>query len=442
MLISEKTETIKRSHLIKAIETGLEGLESYEDIPQGMFGSKAIIKSGNVTLNSDELDFEFTVPFDDDLEPNQAEITIYNLSTNTINNIKKKAKITIEAGYKNDTGIIFEGVIDDVKSGWEDVDRVTKITAKSCDGLETLENITYAENTKASKILNDLIAKLNMPVAVFNVRRDWTYTDSVTIEGNLREEIKKYAEVCGISVYANNGSIYARYIKDGDNINFSVNEDTGLIGSPEYYTEEINAEDYVDEINGYKCEMLLQHRITTGAIINLLSLSIKGTFRVRKGEHAFSNGEAITTFEAIGNITSHIEKKEESKSTNSSTGDSSNAKKVINAGKKYLGTPYKWGGNSKSGMDCSHFVYHCFSESGVSSKLKTYSNAQGIYNISTKISAKNRQPGDIIFFNNGSTNHIGIYTGGEKMLHCYDGGGVKETPISYGGHLVGYGRLW
>ncbi|MFR5772732.1 MAG: NlpC/P60 family protein [Lachnospirales bacterium] len=49
----------------------------------------------------------------------------------------------------------------------------------------------------------------------------------------------------------------------------------------------------------------------------------------------------------------------------------------------------------------------------------------------------------MIFFNNGTKgNHIGIYTSGNKMLHCYKGGGVKETDISYGGHLVGYGRLW
>ena len=49
----------KRSHIVSIIETGLNGLESYEDIPNGMFGSKAVIKSGNVTLNSDDLDFEW-----------------------------------------------------------------------------------------------------------------------------------------------------------------------------------------------------------------------------------------------------------------------------------------------------------------------------------------------------------------------------------------------
>lgn len=438
-----KTENItdRRSHIIKALETGLNSLEAYEDIPKGMFGSAAVIKSGSVTLNSDELDFEFTVPFDDDVEANEIEITVYNLSDNTVNNLKRTADITIEAGYKGDTGVIFKGFIDNVKTGYEDVDKVTTITCYNCAGTETVENITYSENTKASTILRDLIEKLGMPIAVFKVRRDWTYTDSVTVDGCIREEIKKYAEVCGISVYANNGSIYARYIKDGDNINFTVNEDTGLIGSPEHYTEEINAEDYVDVIDGYKVEMLLQHRITTGAIINLKSREANGTFRVRKGEHSYADGEAVTTFEAIGNINSYVDE-EKAEKTKAKTAKS-NGEKVIAAGKKYKGTPYKYGGNSSSGMDCSHFVVRAFLDSGVESKVTGYATAQGLYNMSTKISASNRQKGDIIFFNNGSDgNHIGIYTSGNKMLHCYSGGGVKETDISYGGNLVGYGRLW
>lgn len=438
-VVIQENKYNKRSHLINAIETGVNNLESYEDIPNGMFGSKAVIKSGNVTLNSDDLDFEFTVPFDDDLEANQVDITVYNLSDNTINNLKRTAEISIEAGYKDDIGVIFKGFIDNVKTGYDDVDKVTTITCWDCAGTETVTNITYSSNTKASKILKDLLTKLKMPIAVFNVRRDWTYIDAVTVDGCLREEIKKYAEVCGISVYANNGSIYARYIKDGDNINFTVNEDTGLIGSPEHYSDEINAEDYVDEIDGYKVEMLLQHRITTASIINLSSRGINGSFRVRKGEHHYADGEATTTFEAIGSITSYKEEKESSKSTKSTAGK---AKKVIATGKKYKGTPYKFGGNSAKGMDCSHFVVKAFMESGVESKVTGYATAQELYNMSTKISAKDRQKGDIIFFNNGSSNHIGIYTSGNKMLHCYSGGGVKETDISYGGNLVGYGRLW
>ena len=67
-LVKSENITDKRSHLVKDIEVGLNNLKSYEEIPKGMFKSNATIKTGNITLNSDELDFEFTVPFDDDLK--------------------------------------------------------------------------------------------------------------------------------------------------------------------------------------------------------------------------------------------------------------------------------------------------------------------------------------------------------------------------------------
>ena len=171
-VVIQENKYNKRSHLIKAIETGVNNLESYEDIPNGMFGSKAVIKSGNAILNSDELDLEFTVPFDDDIEANQVDITVYNLSDNTINNLKRTAEISIEAGYKDDIGVIFKGFIDNVKTGYDDVDKVTTITCWDCAGTETVTNITYSSNIKASKILKDLLTKLKIPIAVFNVRRD------------------------------------------------------------------------------------------------------------------------------------------------------------------------------------------------------------------------------------------------------------------------------
>lgn len=438
-----------RSRLVKSIETGIEALESYEDIPQGVWHTKAIIKCGDVNIKSDELDFEFTVPFDDNTEANEAEITIYNLTDTTIHKLKdcktNKTQLSIEAGYENDTGVIFKGTITSIKTYYDDVDKVTELVCNDCAGTEILTSITYKENTKASTILKDLIKKLNMPIAVFKARRDYTYTDSVTVEGNLRENLKNYADVCGISVYANNGNIYARAINDGDNINFTVNDVTGLIASPEEFTEEVKGEDKIDTLYGYKITMLLQHRITTAAIINLTSKSIVGTFRVRSGEHNFtSDGEATTTFKAVGTISTRDAEKETTSSAKTATKQTSGkANKLMQVCQSLKGTKYAWGGNSPGkAMDCSHYVCYCFQHCGVANKVAGYATAQGLYNMSTKISASEVQVGDIAFFNNGSTNHVGIISSKGKMWNCYSGGGVGNTPISYGGKLVGYGRLW
>lgn len=281
-----------RSALVKAFETWQE---PFDIRPDGVFGSVATVRTGDVTIDSETLDVEFTVPFDDDMEPNEAEIIVYNLSDNTIKQLKKDAAISIEAGYKGDTGVIFKGYISKVKTNRNDVDKVTTIYALDDIKDHTVESKSYAANTKASYILKELIDKTGIPVAVFSPRRDHTYKDSQTVDGDLMENIKKYAEVCGISVYVNKGQIYARYIKEGDNLNFEVSVDTGMIGSPSSYEEEVTAEDYTETVNGYEVDMLLQHRMSAGAIVKLTSKETNGTYRVCSGEHRFSPSEAVTT---------------------------------------------------------------------------------------------------------------------------------------------------
>ena len=296
-----------KSRLLKAVKQGMDSLESYEIKPQGVFGSEAKIICGGVTINSKELDLEFTVKFDDDMQPNDAEIIVYNLSKNTRNQLKKGNKISIEAGYKGDTGIVFSGYISKPTTKTESADIVTTIKCIDDIADHTITEITYAAGTTASTILKDLLKKTGTPIAVFKMRRDWTYTDEEKVDGDLMESIKKYSDVCGVSTYVKNGQIYSRYITEGDNIYFELSADTGLIGSPEEFEEEkslvmqeadeekgTDKVDYSETINGYECEMLLQHRMSAGAIISLKSLEANGTYRVCGGEHRFNSSESIT----------------------------------------------------------------------------------------------------------------------------------------------------
>ena len=127
---------------------------------------------------------------------------------------------------------------------------------------------------------------------------DFNRNDLLLILGDVStvmENIKKFADVCGISVYVSEGKIYARYLKEGDNLNFTVKEDTGMIGTPTEYEEENTAnEDHHETIKGYEIETLLQHRFKAGGIIKLSSRNASGDYRIRSGIHTFSVGEATS----------------------------------------------------------------------------------------------------------------------------------------------------
>lgn len=287
------------SRLIRTV-TGWE-MGYSNGAPSGLFGRRAVIESSAVTLDSDEIDLEFEVKFDDDLEANECEIIVYNLSQNTIKNLIVNNPISITAGYQNDTGVIFRGYISRIKTKREGCDKITTIYALDSFDLQEkdLAEITYAAGSTASYILKDLIGKTHLPIAVFEPKRDWTYEDEQSISGGLMENIRKYSEVCGISTYINQGKVYVQSISKGINGYFNLNSDTGLINSPNEYEENITAEDYEDTIKGLEIECLLQHKITTGSVISLQSQNYSGEYRVRSGTHTFSPDEAITKIKVM-----------------------------------------------------------------------------------------------------------------------------------------------
>jgi hypothetical protein len=267
-----------------------------------LFGQRVIIASGNVTLNNESIDFEFDCPFDTDLEQNESEITVYNLSRDTISALKYNNVITITAGYGNDTGIIFSGRISKIKTGFDGVEKKTVIYALDDQDLEDkeLQEVSYAAGTKSSYILKDLVSKMGLPIAIFQIRYDYTNKDSVKVDGKLSDIIDDYAKQCGVSVYIQKGKVYVHDVRTaGQNISFVLSEDTGLIGSPEEFEETVEEESYTETIHGYSIKMLLQHRMQAGVKVKISSRDVSGTYTVRKGEHSYNGTEMTTSIEVI-----------------------------------------------------------------------------------------------------------------------------------------------
>jgi peptidoglycan DL-endopeptidase CwlO len=92
---------------------------------------------------------------------------------------------------------------------------------------------------------------------------------------------------------------------------------------------------------------------------------------------------------------------------------SSNA--VIAYASNFLGTPYKWGGTTPAGFDCSGFTQYVYKHFGVNLGRTTKDQ---IYN-GTGVSRDALQPGDLVFYGKGGVpSHMGIYIGNGMYIHA------------------------
>ena len=95
---------------------------------------------------------------------------------------------------------------------------------------------------------------------------------------------------------------------------------------------------------------------------------------------------------------------------------------IVEIAQKYVGAPYRWGGSSPSGFDCSGLVRYVYAQVGV----ELPHNAAKQYALGAPVSREELLPGDIVFFDR--LRHNGIYIGDGRFIHARQTG--KRVAIA------------
>ena len=117
---------------------------------------------------------------------------------------------------------------------------------------------------------------------------------------------------------------------------------------------------------------------------------------------------------------------------------------IYEEAKKYVGTPYVWGGSTpETGFDCSGYVCWVYNQNGYDVGRTT---ANGLWQKSQHISEAEAKPGDLVFFkgtyDTPGMSHTGIYLGNGMMVSAGDPIKYANIHSSYWEqYLAGFGRL-
>ena len=112
--------------------------------------------------------------------------------------------------------------------------------------------------------------------------------------------------------------------------------------------------------------------------------------------------------------------------------------RVVKIALREVGVPYRWGGESPSGFDCSGLVRWSYLRIGIDLPHSSYA----LSGLGRSVTRGHMKPGDVLFFNGDG--HVGLYVGGGRRVHApYSGRDVEVVRLAdwYGARLEGARRL-
>lgn len=110
---------------------------------------------------------------------------------------------------------------------------------------------------------------------------------------------------------------------------------------------------------------------------------------------------------------------------------------AVRAAESYLGVPYCWGGASRACVDCSGLTMLAWEAAGVD--LPHYSGAQMAD--STPVPVSDLEPGDLLFYGPGGSDHVAMYIGDGEMIQApHTGAYVQIVAADFSSWFAGAGR--
>ena len=165
-----------------------------------------LITIGEIVFDYDELDVEFEVKCTDDNKSDLATIKLYNLSDTTLQKLKLNQDVSIDGGYRDLHGVIFNGIVESISTSRDENDFITTIEATPNNRAyaNTIINRQFKAGIKASEVIKQIEKMCNFTMDIKELGKDTVYPNGKVFSGRLSNVIPILARDTGtISRFTN-----------------------------------------------------------------------------------------------------------------------------------------------------------------------------------------------------------------------------------------------
>lgn len=168
-----------------------------------------IIIIGELVFDYEQLDIDFEVKCTDDNKSDIATIKLYNLSETTKQKLKENQDVSIDAGYKELHGVIFNGIVESITHSRDENDFITVIEATPNNRAytNTIINRQFKAGIKASEIIKQIENMCNFTMDIKELGKDTVYPNGKVFSGRLSNVIPILARDTGTITRFTNTSI-------------------------------------------------------------------------------------------------------------------------------------------------------------------------------------------------------------------------------------------